>query len=69
MIYEMMRAMAGTYLCSITDLYIEHQDILNTLIVSGALVWMIYNKKYHKNNKSSKAVKIMGMTIYEVKDS
>ena len=69
MIYEMMRAMAGTYLCSITDLYIEHQDHLNTLIVCGALVWLIYRNKYHKNNKPIKAVKIMGMTIYEIKDS
>lgn len=69
MIYEMMRVMAGTYLCSIADLYLANQDILNTFIVSGGLVWIIYNSKYRKNNNTTKAVKIMGMTIYEVKDS
>ncbi len=63
MIYEMMRIMAGPYLCSVTDLYLENQDILNSIVVACGIVWITYNKKYRKIKAETPKVKIMGMTL------
>jgi hypothetical protein len=48
MVYEMMRAMAGPYICSLVDSYIVHQDVLNSVVVAGGLTWRVYKQKYWK---------------------
>lgn len=52
MVYEMMRAMAGPYICTLVDSYIAHQDVLNSVVVAGGLTWRIYNRKDQKYIKS-----------------
>ncbi len=48
---EMMRMMAGPYLSNLIDLYCANQDVLNSIIVGCALLWIIY-KKNVKNVES-----------------
>ncbi len=48
MVYEMMRSMAGPYICSVVDSYIAHQDVLNSVVVAGGLTWRVYKQKYWK---------------------
>lgn len=63
MVWEMMRFMAGPYLCSAADLYLQHQDILNTVVCAAGVCWIVYSRSRRKA-KTVPAVKIMGMTIY-----
>lgn len=57
MVYEMMRAMAGPYICSLVDSYIAHQDVLNGVVIAGGITWRIYNQKYWKLIKSKQKQK------------
>ncbi|CUH94676.1 hypothetical protein P22_0742 [Propionispora sp. 2/2-37] len=52
MIYEMMRAMAGPYVCSVADAYIAHQDVLNSIVVAGGIAWLVYDRKYRSRHKT-----------------
>lgn len=58
MIYEMMRAMAGPYVCSVADAYLAHQDVLNSIVVAGGVVWIAYDRKYRKHLKTDDDQKI-----------
>jgi hypothetical protein len=49
MVYEMMRVMAGPYICNLVDSYIAHQDVLNSVVVAGGLTWRVYRQKYWKH--------------------
>lgn len=42
---QMMRLMAGPYFSSFIDWYCANQDILNTILVGGAVLWTLYRKK------------------------
>ncbi len=64
MVWEMMRAMAGPYLCSVVDFYLMHQDIFNSIVVGVGFLWILYDRKYRQDKKSGPQYKIMGMTIY-----
>lgn len=63
MIYEMMRAMAGPYVCSLADAYIAHQDILNTLVVGGGIAWIAYDRKYRSHLKTEEKTGFYGMKM------
>jgi hypothetical protein len=67
MVYEMMRVMAGPYICNLVDSYIAHQDVLNSVIVTGGFVWLVYNRKYQKHIKPMQEQKkdFFGMEIPE----
>lgn len=67
MVYEMMRAMAGPLLCSVTDSYLTHQDVLNSVVVAGGFAWRVYDQKYRKHIKANHEKKrnFFGMEILE----
>jgi hypothetical protein len=66
MVYEMMRVMAGPYICSLVDSYLAHQDVLNSIVVAGGFTWRIYDQKYRKHIKPmQEQKKFFGITIPE----
>lgn len=42
---QMMRLMAGPYFSSFIDWYCANQEIFNTILVGGAVLWTLYRKK------------------------
>ncbi|AOT72636.1 hypothetical protein [Geosporobacter ferrireducens] len=54
MIYEFMRLMAGKYLRALIDYYIANQNILNTIVVIGGFIWIIFKPKEDKQKNTSK---------------
>lgn len=51
MIYEMMRMMAGPA-ANVADIYVAHQDVLNSVVVVGGIAWLAYDRKYRSHIKT-----------------
>lgn len=64
MVWEMMRSMAGPYLCGAVDAYLIHQDLFNTIVCGMGVCWIFYDRKYRRKKAAAPVVKVMGMTIY-----
>lgn len=54
MIYEFMRVIAGPYIRSLVDYYINYQSIFNGAVVMGGFVWLVYKGKNKKQEDDKK---------------
>lgn len=50
---QTIRIMAGPYLCQLMDNYYANQDILNSIVVICATIWIFY-QRYFKNSPAAK---------------